>query len=75
MLLPLRIPLIIIDHTIVGLQDGVLGAHVQGPLLVEGIVKATPGKVGDGVISVVHSECYSWTLEVINNTAAKWNKY
>jgi len=45
----------ILEATIVLLEDGVLGAHVEGKLLVKGELERSMGEALDGLISVVLS--------------------
>ena len=39
----------VLEAAIVGLEDGVLGTHVQGPLLLDGILEAAVSKSCDGL--------------------------
>lgn len=39
----------VFEAPVIGLEDGVLGAHVQGPLLLNGILKAAMSKSTDGL--------------------------
>ena len=39
----------VLETTVVGLQDGVLGTQVQGPLLADGILEAAVSKARDGL--------------------------
>lgn len=45
----------ILEAAVVALQDGVLGAHVQGQTLEEGHLEAGVSEAADGVIGVVHA--------------------
>lgn len=58
----------VLEAAVIGFQDGVFGAHVKRPLLHEGVLEASLGEVLDGLISVVHSESNTSTLEVIHQT-------
>lgn len=39
----------VLEAPVVGLEDGVLGAHVQRPLLLDGILEAAVSKSTDGL--------------------------
>lgn len=39
----------VLEAAVVGLEDGVLGAHVQRPPLLEGVLEAAVGKATDGL--------------------------
>lgn len=39
----------VFEAPVVGLEDGVLGAHVQRPLLLDGILEAAVSKSTDGL--------------------------
>jgi len=54
----------VLEATIVLLQDGVLGAHVQGKTLQESHLERGVGEATDGVISVVLALSDTTTLEV-----------
>jgi hypothetical protein len=45
----------ILESSIIFLQDGVLGAQIQGPFLLQSELEAGLGKTHDGFIGVVHS--------------------
>ena len=45
----------IFELTVVGLQDGVLGAHVHGVITRQAITKRRASKVADAVVEVVHT--------------------
>lgn len=46
---------------IVSLQDGVLGAHVEGPAFRQCHLEGTMGKILDRLVKVVHSHGYTTT--------------
>lgn len=39
----------VFETAIVGLQDGILGAHVQRPLLLDGVLEAAVSETSDGL--------------------------
>lgn len=45
----------IFESTVVALQDGVLGGHVEGPLLLKGGHEGGVSEVGNRLVGVVHA--------------------
>ncbi len=45
----------VLEPPVISLEDGVLGGHVEGPLLLQGLDEGGMGKVGDGLVRVVHA--------------------
>jgi hypothetical protein len=54
----------VLEPSVVALQDGVLGAQVQGNPLVKSHLERRVGESNDGLISVVHGEGNTGTLVV-----------
>jgi hypothetical protein len=54
----------VLEATVVSLQDGVLGAQVQRPLLLQSIDEAGTSEGLDGLVSVVHAHKDTTVLEV-----------
>merc|ERR1711862_338774 len=54
----------ILEPSIVFLKDGVLGAHVEWESTVKSILEAGVSKLGDGLISVVHTKTDAWSFKV-----------
>eukprot|EP00128_Syssomonas_multiformis_P005792 Colp12_sorted_trinity150504_noHs@29020 len=46
----------VLEAAIIALEDGVLGAEVEGPLLKEGVLEAGTSKIVDGLVEVVHAK-------------------
>lgn len=56
----------ILESSVVLLQDGVLGGHVQWELLLDGKLEGSVSESGDGLISVVLSLGDTSVLEVVD---------
>jgi hypothetical protein len=54
----------VLEATVVSLQDGVLGAQVQRPLLLQSIDEASTSEGLDGLVGVVHAHKDTTVLEV-----------
>jgi len=54
----------ILESTILFLQDGILGAEIQGPLLFQGEMEATVRKIANGLIGIVHPHEDTRALEI-----------
>ena len=54
----------VLEATVVSLQDCVLGAEIQGPLLLKSVFEATLGKSKDRLVGVVHAHGHPTAWEV-----------
>ena len=68
----MKIPVIdfledVLELPIVGLQYGVLSAHVKGPALIQGIRHATVSEIRDGLGRVVHSHSNAAVLSKVKH--------
>jgi hypothetical protein len=52
----------VFEAPVVFLQDGVLGAHVEGPLLLDGVLEAAVSEPSDGLHTHTQSERQIETL-------------
>jgi len=52
----------VLEGTVVALQDGVLGAHVQRIASLQSKMKAAMGEVLNGLISIVHAQSHTRSL-------------
>lgn len=46
---------------IISLQDGILGAHVEGPAFRQRHLEGTMGKILDRLVKIIHSHGYTST--------------
>ncbi len=56
----------ILEHAVVGFEDGVLGGKVNGELAVPPVGEGGTGKSFNGSLGIVHSQCNSGALEVMH---------
>jgi len=54
----------VLEATVIGFENGVLGAEIEGPLFLQGVLKAGVGETVDGLVGVVHAEGNSSAREV-----------
>jgi hypothetical protein len=55
----------ILETTIILLQDGVLGAHVQGHVFGKSHLETTVSETLDGIVGVVHGHTYTTIFRVV----------
>ncbi len=56
----------VLEATVVGLENGVLGGHVEGNAAGEGVYHGGVGKVNDGLVNVEHTHGHTSGLEVVD---------
>jgi hypothetical protein len=57
----------VLEEAVVFLQDGVLCGELKWVASVEGILHASSGKAVNRLLSVVHTQGATWTIEVMND--------